>query len=315
MSGTATTISEAEEKKPGGFSDVWRRARRYSWGYVFVSPWILLYAAFGIYPLVLSFYLTFFTYSFIRPEDYVFVGIGNWFQGLADPLFWQGVFNIFYNQAIFIALTLGVGLLTALLLYKTVYLGRIFRTIYFMPVITSVVVLMAIGNYMFSPEGPLQTMLVQVGVLGQPVFWKFSQWLPMPVIAVINAWKWFGVSTVILLAGLYSVDTLLYEAAAIDGASGWQQFRYITLPQLRPQFFFLLVVNVINGLQMFTEVFTLGYDVYGGPNHAALTPVLYLYAQAFDRSNMGYASALGLLLAALIAVLTILQFKFFPSEG
>jgi ABC-type sugar transport system permease subunit len=289
------------------------RMRRGLWGYIFVFPWILIYTIFGLYPLLLSFYLTFFTYSFVRPEDYVFVGVGNWIQGVSDPLFWKSIVNIFYNQVIFIALTNIIGLATALLLYKVVLGGRIFRTIYFMPVITSVVVLMAIGNYLASPEGPVQANLVSLGLLKSPVFWKFDPYLPMPIIAVINSWKWFGVSTVIYLAGLFAVDTQYYEAAAIDGASGWQQFWSITIPALRPQIFFLLVVNVINGLQMFTEVFTIGYDVYGGPQHQALTPVLYLYAQAFDRSNVGYASALGLLLAVLIAILTVLQFRFFST--
>jgi multiple sugar transport system permease protein/arabinosaccharide transport system permease protein/putative chitobiose transport system permease protein len=158
-------------------------------------------------------------------------------------------------------------------------------------------------------------MLVRAGILAEPVFWKFNDWLPMPVIAVINAWKWFGISTVILLAGIMSIDTQLYEAASIDGASEWQNTRFITLPQLRPQLFFLLVVDLIYGLQMFTEVFTIGYDVFGGANNQALTPVLYLYAQAFDRSNIGYASALGLLLALLIALLTVLQFKFVPQDS
>ena len=176
--------------------------RRGLWGYIFVSPWILIYTAFGLYPLLLSFYLTFFTYSFVRPEDYVFVGIGNWIQGIMDPLFWKSMVNILYNQVIFIALTNIIGLATALLLYKVVFGGRIFRTIYFMPVITSVVVLMAIGGYLAGPEGPVQANLVRIGLLKSPVFWKFDLFLPMPIIAVINSWKWFGVSTVIYLAGL-----------------------------------------------------------------------------------------------------------------
>jgi len=282
--------------------------------YIFVLPWIIIYLAFGLYPLALSFYLTFFDYSFIRPEDYVFTGVGNWIRGLSDPLFWKSIFNIFYNQVIFIALTLGLGLLSAFLLYKAIRGGKIFRTIYFMPVVTSVVVLMAIGGYLVSPSGPIQALLLRGGVLHQPLFWQFSNWWPMPVIALINSWKWFGVSTVILLAGMAAIDPQLYEVASLDGANGWQQFFGITVPQLRPQLFFLLVINVINGLQMFTEVFTIGHDVNGGPSHQALTPVLYLYAQAFDRSNMGYASALGLLLAVLIALLTLLQFKVFPNE-
>jgi len=294
---------------------MWTRIRRGGWGYIFVFPWILVYLVFGLYPLLLSFYLTFFTYSFVTPEDYVFVGLGNWLRGFLDPLFWKGITNIFYNQVIFILVTNVIGLLTAFLLYKVTFAGRIFRTIYFMPVITSVVVLMVVGNYLTSPQGPIQSYMVQLGILDSPVFWKFTESLPMPVIALINSWKWFGVSTVIYLAGLYAVDPQFYEAAQIDGASGWQQFWSITIPQLRPQIFFLLVVNVINGLQMFTEVFTLGYDVFGGPQHQALTPVLYLYAQAFNNSNIGYASTLGLLLALVIALLTVIQFRLFPSDA
>jgi ABC-type sugar transport system permease subunit len=292
-----------------------QRVRRHAWGYVFVLPWLLLYLAFGLYPLLLSFYLTYFTYSFVQPEDYVFVGIGNWIQGLLDPLFWKSLFNILYNQGIFILLKNGLGLIFAVLLFKATYFARLFRTIYFMPVVVSIVVLMTIGEFVTGPNGPVQTLLVRYGLLEEPVFWKFDPWLPMPVIAIINTWKWFGISTVILLAGLYTIDPQLYEAAAIDGASGWEQFRYITVPQLQPQFFFLLVVDLIFGLQMFAEVFTIGFDVYGGINNQALTPVLYLYAQAFDRSNIGYASTLGLLLALIIALLTMVQFKVFPREA
>ena len=297
---------------PGG-SRLWARIVEHRWGYIFVAPWVLLYLVFGIYPLILSFYLTFFNYSFVRPQDLAFVGLGNWINGVQDPLFWQSVFNIVFNQVIFIALTIGLGLGTALLLKQITWGGRIFRTIYFIPVVTSVIVLMTLGGYMASPTGPVQNLLVRLGIVDGPIFWQTSRWLPMPVIAVINAWKWFGVSTVILLAGLFTVDPQLYEAAGLDGANSWQKFWSITLPQLMPQIFFLLVIDIINGLQMFGEVYAL-FDLYGGTHHQALTPVLYLYAQAFDRSNMGYASTLGLQLAALIAFMTILQFRFVRQD-
>lgn len=299
--------------KPVG-AHLWSRMLKHRWGYIFVAPWVLLYAVFGLYPLVLSFYLTFFNYSFVRPQDLSFVGLGNWISGLVDPLFWQSIFNILYNQAIFIILTIGLGLGTALLLKQITWGGRVFRTIYFIPVVTSVIVLMTLGNYMTSPTGPIQNLLVRLGLIDGPVFWQSSFWLPMPVIAIINAWKWFGVATVVLLAGLFAIDPQLYEAASLDGANRWQQFRSITFPQLMPQIFFLLVVDVINGLQMFGEVYAI-FDIYGGNGHQALTPVLYLYAQAFDRSNMGYASTLGLQLAALIAFITILQFRFVRQDA
>ncbi|WP_119071073.1 carbohydrate ABC transporter permease [Aggregatilinea lenta] len=292
-----------------------QRMRRSAWGYVFVSPWVILYLIFGLYPLVLSFYLTFFNYSFVTPETRTFVGIDNWVRGATDSLYWKSLYNIVLNQVVFITLKNGLGLVIATLLFRIKRGGRIFRTIYFLPVITSTVVLMTIADTMASPGGPVQSVLMNAGVLSEPSFWKSDNTLPMIVIALINTWKWFGISMVVLLAGMYGIDPRLYEAAAVDGARGWQMFRYITLPLLRPQLFFLLVVDVINGLQMFTEVFAIGFNVYGGINHQALTPVLYLYAQAFDRSNVGYASTLGLLLAVLIAVLTAIQFKFVRTEA
>jgi multiple sugar transport system permease protein len=310
----AGTASAPAGAAPSQRAQLWGKIVEHRWGYIFVAPWVLLYTVFGIYPLVLSFYLTFFTYSFVRPQDRAFVGMGNWLNGLRDPLFWLSVFNIFYNQLIFIVLTLGFGLITALLLKQITWGGRIFRTIYFIPVVTSVIVLMTLGSYIVSPTGPLQNMMLRLGLIEGQIFWQSRFWLPMPIIALINAWKWFGVSTVILLAGLYSVDPQLYEAASLDGANAWQKFRAITLPQLMPQIFFLLVVDVINGLQMFGEVYAL-FDLYGGNQNQALTPVLYLYAQAFDRSNMGYASTLGLQLAALIAFMTVLQFRFVRQEA
>lgn len=311
-------VTMSVDRRAGGAAGrppgLWSRMRRTGWGYLFVSPWVLLYAVFGLYPLLLSFYLTFFTYSFTRPQDLAFVGVGNWIRGAQDPLFYRGLFNIIYNQAIFILLKNGLGLAIALMLRAVTRGGRIFRTIYFMPVVTSPVVLVLIGSYLVNPGGPIQNLLQQIGLMDAPVYWKFSEWLPMPVIALINTWKWFGVSTIILLAGLYGIDQQLYEAASLDGATRWDSFRSITLPLLRPQLFFLLVVDLINGLQMFAEVYALGYDVYGGPTHQALTPVMYVYAQAFDRSNMGYASTIGLLLALVIAAITVLQFKFVPSD-
>ena len=290
------------------------RVRRSRSGYLFVSPWVILYLFFGLYPLILSFYLTFFNYSFVTPENRTFVGIGNWVEGATDPLFWKALYNILLNQTTFIVLKNGLGLITAALLFRITWGARLFRTIYFLPVITSTVVLMTIGDNLASPAGPIQTILINAGLLSGPVFWKLDNTLPMIIIAIINTWKWFGISTIILLAGMYGIDPRLYEAAVVDGAKGRELFRYITLPMLRPQLFFLLVVDIINGLQMFTEVYAIGFNVYGGIDHQALTPVLYLYAQAFDRSNVGYASTLGLLLAFLIALFTALQFKFVRSD-
>lgn len=312
---TAAVVEQARMGKSARPPRLWQRVRRNGWGYIFIAPWLIVYAIFGLYPLVLSFFLTYFNYSFVNPGDQTFVGIGNWVRGVGDPLFWKGVANIGINQFIFIGLKNGLGLLIAALLFRVSFGGRFFRTVYFLPVITSTVALMTIGEKIASPDGPIQALMLSSGLIAQPIFWKADPNLPMIVIALINTWKWFGISVVILLAGMYGIDQRQYEAAQVDGANGWQLFRYITFPSLRPQLFFLLVVDVINGLQMFGEVLSLGFDLYGGVNHQALTPVLYLYATAFDQSNIGYASTLGLLLALLIAVLTFFQFRFVPASG
>lgn len=297
---------------------VFQRLRRYWLGYVFISPWGILYLIFGIYPLFLSFFLTFFNYAFATPEMQSFVGVGNWLRGLTDPLFWKSLGNIFYNQFIFITAKNGLGLLLASLLFRVRFGAGLFRTIYFLPVLTSTVVLMSIGDNLASPGGPIQRWLLENGWISELLYWKSEDLYPMLIIALINTWKWFGISTIILLAGMYSIDPRLYEAAQVDGANGWQLFRYLTLPLLRPQLFFLLVVDVINGLQMFGEILSIGFDVYGGINNQALTPVLYLYATAFgadERPNIGYASTLGVLLGLLIAVLTVIQFRVLRSEA
>ncbi len=281
---------------------------RYGWGYVYVLPWVVLYLMFGLYPLVLSFYLSFFTFSFTQPDQLEFVGFGNWIRAAADPLFWKSILNIFYNQSVFIVLKNGAGLATALLLFQITWGVRFFRTIYFLPTLISVVVLMNIGGFMVSPNGPVQALLIQMGLLEGPFNWSYSTVWPMPVLALINTWKWFGISTIIFLAGLHSIDRQLYEAASLDGATAWQRFARITWPLLNPQILFILVIDVINGLQMFTEVFLI-YDIKGGPAHQGLTPVLYLYGKAFGENNIGYASSLGLLLAAIISLLTWVQFR------
>jgi ABC-type sugar transport system permease subunit len=311
----ATVTAASQTKLPTKRSAFWQRVLDNKWGYLFVSPWVLLYLVFGLYPLVLSFFLTYFNYSFVNPENQTFVGVGNWIRGIIDPLFWKGITNIALNQAVFITLKNGLGLLVAALLFRVKFGGRFFRTVYFLPVITSTVVLMTIGDSLTGPGGPIQKWLIQANILTEPIFWKSQDTLPMIVIALINTWKWFGISMVILLAGMYGIDARLYEAAAVDGANDWQKFLRITLPLLRPQLFFLFVIDVINGLQMFGEVFSIGFNVYGGPNNQALTPVMYLYAQAFDQSNVGYASTIGLLLALLIAILTVMQFKFMPADA
>jgi multiple sugar transport system permease protein len=284
------------------------------WGIFFISPWILFFLIFSVYPIMLAFKNSFLDINLVQPEKARFVGFENWVNAIMDPLFWQSIFNIIYNQSIFIILTLVIGLLLAHLLTEIKFAASFFRTVYFLPVIVSLPVAMIIFSYIASPAGPLQTALMKWGFLSDPVIWKFSKWLPMPFLALFNSWKWFGIQMIIFMAGMAGIDRSIYEAADIDGASWFAKFTKITIPSLKPQIIFVLTMNIINGLQMFTEVF-MNFDISGGPYHSALIPVLYLFKAGFYDMKMGMASAIGLLLAAIIFILTKIQIKILGPTG
>lgn len=278
------------------------------WACIFIIPWFVYMGVFLIYPILTALKNSFLGVNMLQPEKATFVGFENWVNTAADPLFWKSMLNIVFNQSIFIAITFIVGLALALILSKIKRFGSLFRTIYFMPVVTSITVAMLIFGYLSSAGGPLQQFMLKTGAISKPVFWKMDKWLPMPILAVFNSWKWFGTSMIIFIGGLASIDKQVYEAADIDGSSGWRTLFSITVPLLKPQIIFVLTMNIINGLQMFTEVY-MNFDLMGGPYNSALTPVMYLYSKGFDKMQMGQACSMGLFLAIIIFILTQLQNK------
>lgn len=292
---------------------IWKIKEKQRWGYLFISPFILYFAVFQMYPIYLAIQNSFLQINLLAADKAKFVGIENWINAIIDPLFWQSIFNIMYNQIIFISVSFVVALTLALLLSEIKIGGSFFRTVYFMPVVTSITVSMVLFQFIASPNGPVQSILMNLGWIKEAVYWSFEKWLPMPMIAMFSVWKWFGVSMIIYIGGLAAVDKQLYEAAQIDGATWLQQVFKISLPMLKPQIIFVVTMNIINGLQMFTEVF-MNFDLLGGRHNSALTPVLYLYGKGFDQMQMGVASSLGLLLAVIIFILTKLQLTIFSSN-
>ena len=282
-------------------------------GYLFLAPWIVYFAVFLIYPFFLSFESSFLSVNILMPENTKFIGLTNWITVVTDFLFWKSLFNVVFNQVIFVSLSFVIGLGLALLLNEIKFLSSMFRTIMFIPVVTSITVAMIIFDFVSGPSGPIQNTMVGANLLSEPVFWKFEEWLPMPVIAVFSAWKWFGVQMIIFLGGIASIDKYLFEAADIDGASWWRKTKKITLPMIMPQIVFVMTMNIINGLQMFIEVF-MNFDLNGGPYQSALTPVLYLYQTGFEQMKMGEASTIGLMLACVIYLLTMMQLKITSKE-
>lgn len=278
------------------------------WGIIFVSPWIIYFLVFLAYPMSLAFKNSFLKINLIQPEKATFVGFENWIKVATDGLFWKSMLNILYNQSIFIGLAFVISLSLALILTKIKFGGSLFRTIYFIPMITSVVVGMLIFDYISSPTGPIQQIMLQNGWISEGVFWKTTKWLPMPIIAIFSSWKWFGIQMIIFIGGIVGIDKQVLEAAEIDGSSWINTLFAITIPLLKPQIVFVMTMNIINGFQMFTEVF-INFDLLGGPYNSALTPVMYLYQKGFQDMQMGEASTIGILLAIVIFILTKVQDK------
>ena len=258
--------------------------------WAFLSPWIVSFALFGLYPFAFSLYASLTDYSPIRAGAR-FVGISNYARALADPTFWSSLATtgIFVVGTIPFTTALALGLALAV---QPAFRGRtIFRVGFFVPSVVSVVVLSLVFKGLYASGGPINAALRALGMPGPD--WLLDPHFALPAIMAMDVWSASGYYMIVFLAGLESIPRDLYEAARIDGASEWSRFAHITLPMLKPTLLFVLVVNTVRSLQIFAEVFVM---TRGGPLHSTSTVVYYLYEQAFYRFDLGYASAIAYLL-------------------
>lgn len=278
--------------------------------WILLSPWILALVVFVAYPFGFSFVLSFFDYSPLAPDAARFVGAGNYAEALRDPRFWKALGNtiLFVFGTIPFTTALALGLALAL---DRAFPGRtLFRAGFFLPTVVSVVVISLVWKGLYAPEGPLSWLVRAFG--GTPPHWLLDERTALPAIMAMDVWAASGYYMIIFLAGLKGISAELYEAAALEGATPWQRFVHVTLPLLQPTFLFVLVVNSIRSLQIFTEVFVM---TRGGPLQATLTSVFYLYEQAFYKFRLGYASSIAYLLFALTLLLAIAQVRWLKLEG
>jgi multiple sugar transport system permease protein len=272
--------------------------------YVFISPFLVLFAVFGVFPLLFSLYLAFQSWEptgGLAAMEYV--GLDNFVFALKDEWFWKALGNTGW-----LALVSGVPQhLVAIPL--AVFIHNAFRRLrdgvvgaYFLPYITSMVAIAIMFSAMFSTDyGLINAGLRMVGFGG--VDWMGEAQNVKPAIALIVFWRYVGFNLVLYLAALQTIPKDLYEAATMDGAGRWHQFWFITLPGLRPMIFFAVTLSVIGGLQLFEEPFILT-NGKGGPDQAGMTSAVYLYRMAFDFNDFGGASAMSWLLFIIVALLT-----------
>ena len=281
---------------------------------VFLAPALLLIAVFFFLPVVAALLLSFTDFDIYALGDLDrlrLVGLNNYIQLLQSPLFWTALGNTGYFVLVGGPLSVAISLGAALLVNARVTrFPGFFRTVFFLPVVTTLVAVAVVWRYLYQPRyGLLNYGLSLLGI--DPIDWLGDPDWAMPAIILMAVWKNFGFNMIIFVAGLQNIPTHLYEAARIDGASGWRRFRYITLPLLGPTFLFVALMTMIGYFQVFAEPYVM---TQGGPANRTLSVVLLMYEEGFRWWNMGYASAAAFLLFVLILAGTVLQLQLRRGE-
>jgi multiple sugar transport system permease protein len=280
---------------------------RKNWSaYLFLAPGLLHFAIFTLFAVSFAFYISFHDWNIIQP-DKPFVGFENYVRLFKDPRFIRAVTNTL-TFLVGVPLGLATGLSVALLLNTKVRGQAIYRTLFYIPVVTPLVVSSIIWKWVYQGDyGLLNYYLLKFGIIQQKIVWLADPDLALPALIIMMIWGGTGGTMVIYLAGLQSIPEEMYDAAKVDGASALQRLLYITIPLLKPTTFFLLITSVIGTFQIFTEVYIM---TNGGPLNRTTTIAYYLYTNAFRELDMGYATAMAFVLFAMIFVFTLLQWKY-----
>ncbi|CAM5383735.1 carbohydrate ABC transporter permease [Streptomyces coeruleorubidus] len=315
---TTTSVEPARERsstrqRPQGSRGGSGRLRRTLVAWAFCSPFVLLFATFGFWPVLssLSMSVTDITSKDVEtPFSVNFVGLENYVTLFADPTFVRAALNTLYFVAVGIPLTMVISLAIAVALNSGIQRAKgFFRVAYFAPVVTSIVAIAVVWRYLYKPDGMINSALTLVGISG-PDWLNDPNW-SMPALILMAVWRHFGIPMVIFLAGLQSIPPELHEAAVVDGASRWRAFRSVTLPLLRPATLVVAVLLSISYLQFFEEPFVM---TSGGPLDSTTSISYYAYEQ-FGFGNYGMASAASYVLVTAIALLSLLQFRIFRAKA
>ena len=273
-------------------------------GYAFLAPNLIGFLIFTLVPFVYSFYISFFNWDAIT--EMKFVGLNNYVKLFHDSGFMISLKNTLYYTFVNVPMVMVCGMILALCVHKLPRGKSVFRTVYFMPNLVTVVSIAIVWQALYHPTySPFSMMLRSMGVSNPPKWVSDVRWA-MPCIIIMSTWINAGYYMVIYLAALNNVPVVLYEAASVDGANAWQKFWKIPLPELSPTIFFATIIAVINSFKVFDQVALL---TQGGPGRATNVLVYYIYQQGFTYYRFGTASAAAYVLFFLILIVTIIQFR------
>lgn len=312
----ATAASPAADRtRAPGRGDPRRRRRRASTGtaLLFIAPGFAVFLALIVYPMVRAFQMSLYDWSVVAGAASTFTGFDNYVQAFHDPVFWRALVNSGVYMAFTVPPQIVLGLAAAVLLNDRAPGRAVFRVLFYLPVVTSWVVVSVLFQYLFADNGLVNWMVTDVAHLtSTPVPWLGGRWTGMVAVSALGVWKGVGWSMMIFLAALQGVPRTLLEAAEVDGANAWQRFRAVTLPTLRPAAIFVTVMLVIGGFNVFTSVLLM---TGGGPADSTQVLLTYMYKQAFTNLDFGYGSAIAVLLTLLVFALSIVQLRLFRREG
>lgn len=313
-----------------------KRRFKFDWiAYIYLFPALLILTVFHILP---AFYAFWISTQGGRIRNFRFIGLDNYLNALQAPEFWGSLQTTLFYVVGTVPVTLALGLLVAYLLFQKIRGRGIYRVVYFMPHVVSAVASAIVWAWVFNPTGgianrllglfglPNQTWLLESdGVFKLIGMWAGIQvpnWAQGPSLALVSVmifslWQALGFDVIIFLAGLTNINSELYEAGKIDGANGWQLFRFITVPLLAPTIFFLLVISIIGSFQAFNHIYTMNIAAsqpLGGPLGTTRTVSIYMFDQLYTQNRAGYATSIAVLLSFIIFALTLIQFRFEPGR-
>ncbi|CAG0937388.1 Lactose transport system permease protein LacF [Thermoflexales bacterium] len=272
--------------------------------YSFILPNLLGFAIFTLVPMALSLVLAFMNWD--GANEISWAGLDNFTGMLKDSTFRIALGNTLYYVFLTVPLTMAAALALAMLLNQPLRGRNFFRTTFFFPYVASLVAVAVVWNMLFNPAaGPVNQLLMSLGVQNPPRWTASVDWA-MPTVIMASVWKGMGYYMLIYLAGLQGIPVSLYEAAAVDGATAWQKFRYITLPMLTPATFFVSIMCTIAAFKVFDLILVM---TDGGPGRATNVLVVHIYNTAFREFRFGYSSAIALVLFAIILIITVVQFR------
>jgi multiple sugar transport system permease protein len=277
---------------------------------LFLAPALAIIGVFFVLPVFAALLLSltdFDIYAIGDPANVRWIALENYRGLLTSRIFWTALLNTFYFAVVGGTLTVIVSLAAALLVNaKAARLKPLFRTVYFAPVVTTLVAVAIVWRYLYHPRfGLINLALDKLGT--DPIDFLGDPRWAMPAIILLAVWKRFGYTMIIFVAGLQTIPEELYEAARIDGAGAWRQFRHVTLPMLAPTFLFVGIITAIDFFQVFAEPYVMTPD--GGPLNSTLTVVFYMFREGFRWWNMGFAASVAFLLFLVIAAATALQMR------